>query len=58
MAAGYDHAQAFDRYEARLRPTVRRAQEGVTETRDFIVPVTQDEIDARNRQFPVGILVS
>lgn len=58
VAAGYDHAQAFDRYEARLRPTAHRAQEGVMETRDFIVPVTQDEIDARNRQFPLRILVS
>ncbi|MBP2266176.1 2-polyprenyl-6-methoxyphenol hydroxylase-like FAD-dependent oxidoreductase [Pseudarthrobacter sp. PvP004] len=44
---------AFARYESRLRPAVAKAQEGVSEARDFMVPETQDQIDERNRQFPL-----
>jgi 2-polyprenyl-6-methoxyphenol hydroxylase-like FAD-dependent oxidoreductase len=53
-AAGQDHVRAFAGYEARLRPSVLRAQSGVIEARNFMVPETQDEISARNRQFTGG----
>lgn len=50
-AAGQDHHRAFAAYEARLRPSVLRAQQGVMEARDFMVPTSQEDIDARNRRF-------
>ncbi|VXB47557.1 Oxidoreductase [Arthrobacter sp. 9V] len=52
-ASDHAHGVAFARYESRLRPAVVKAQEGVLEARDFMVPETQDQIDERNRQFPL-----
>jgi len=48
-----DHATAFTRYEQRLRPYVERAQAGVPETRDFMVPATAGDLAARNLRFAV-----
>jgi len=52
-ASDHAHELAFARYESRLRPAVVKAQEGVLEARDFMVPETQTQIDERNRQFPL-----
>jgi 2-polyprenyl-6-methoxyphenol hydroxylase-like FAD-dependent oxidoreductase len=51
--SNYDPSVAFKRYESRLRPIVKKAQEGVIEVRDFMLPDAQDKIDARNRRFPL-----
>ncbi|WP_158892735.1 FAD-dependent monooxygenase [Amycolatopsis anabasis] len=47
-----DLDQAFGRYEQTMRPRVRRAQEGVPEARDRIIPATWEAIEARNRRWP------
>lgn len=52
-AADHAHGRVFARYEARLRPFAAKAQEDDLEARDFMVPETQDQIDERNRQFPL-----
>lgn len=51
--SGHEPFAAFERYEARLRPAVDKAQEGVSEARDFMVPETQVDIDERNLRFPL-----
>ncbi|GAA2892373.1 FAD-dependent monooxygenase [Streptosporangium fragile] len=48
-----DHAAAFTAYERRLRPHVERAQAGVPEARDLLVPSTAAELAARNSRFPL-----
>lgn len=48
-----DLAGAFGRYEQLLRPRVVTAQEGVSEARDFLVPATDSDLEARNRRFAV-----
>ena len=50
-----DTTGAFARYEEVLRPAVSRAQEGVREARDCMVPDSWESIDARNRQFMAGV---
>ncbi|QIS18930.1 FAD-dependent monooxygenase [Nocardia terpenica] len=47
-----DLGQAFARYEHAMRPRVHRAQDGVPEARDRVIPATKEAIDARNRQWP------
>lgn len=51
--SGHEPSAAFERYETRLRPAVQKAQEGVSEARDFMVPETQAGIDQRNLRFPL-----
>ncbi|MFE3653230.1 FAD-dependent monooxygenase [Streptomyces sp. NPDC059152] len=46
-AAG-DHRQAFARYEEKLRPYVTRCQEGGRAAGEFLAPLTQEAITARN----------
>ena len=48
---GYE--AAFHAYEAAHRPYVLRAQEGVPEARDIMVPETAAALDERNRRFPL-----
>ncbi|WP_405163638.1 FAD-dependent monooxygenase [Nocardia sp. NBC_01499] len=47
-----DLGQAFGRYEQAMRPQVHRAQEGVPQARDRVIPATREAIEARNRQWP------
>lgn len=51
-----DMADAFARYEAALRPTVLRAQAGVDQARDLIVPASWEAIHARNEALPISSL--
>ncbi|MGG2462975.1 FAD-dependent monooxygenase [Streptomyces sp. RGM 3693] len=46
-AAG-DHRQAFARYEEKLRPYVTRCQEGGRGAGEFLAPLTQEALTARN----------
>ncbi|MFF2808595.1 FAD-dependent monooxygenase [Streptomyces sp. NPDC058000] len=46
-AAG-DHRQAFTRYEEKLRPYVTRCQEGGRGAGEFLAPLTQEALTARN----------
>lgn len=43
-----DHRTAFARYEHALRPYVTRCQEGGRGAGEFLAPVTQEAMDARN----------
>ncbi len=47
--SGNDHAAAFARYEARMRPYVTSAQDRVHRGRDRMLPATWDAIAARNK---------
>ncbi|MFI6167047.1 FAD-dependent monooxygenase [Nocardia sp. NPDC051052] len=44
--------RAFGRYEQAMRPQVDRAQGGVPQARDRVVPATREAIEARNQQWP------
>ncbi|WP_416417312.1 FAD-dependent monooxygenase [Paenarthrobacter aromaticivorans] len=55
-ASNHEPSVAFTRYESRLLPAVRKAQEGVIEARDFMVPESQNKINERNSRFPLNSL--
>jgi 2-polyprenyl-6-methoxyphenol hydroxylase-like FAD-dependent oxidoreductase len=48
-----DLSTAFLAYEAAHRPRVLRAQEGVPEARDIMVPASAADLHERNRRYPV-----
>lgn len=51
IAARGHHFTAFTAYEQRLRPLVTRAQSGVLDAREFMVPPSDEAIEARNHRF-------
>jgi 2-polyprenyl-6-methoxyphenol hydroxylase-like FAD-dependent oxidoreductase len=52
-AAAGDPGRAFAGYEKRLRPYADRAQQGVPDTLGLVLPATAQELEERNRRFPV-----
>ena len=51
LASHPDHAAAFAAYDRKLRPFVELTQAKVGEGRAMLIPVTQEQLDERNRSF-------
>jgi 2-polyprenyl-6-methoxyphenol hydroxylase-like FAD-dependent oxidoreductase len=51
LASHADHAAAFAAYDRKLRPFVELTQANVGEGRAMLIPVTQEQLEERNRSF-------